>query len=201
MSIRYKKEIVSGRIILRLCIITPLILLGLCAPSQAQNSFTTQRALVFYQSVDDLNAMDRRLDFIPGGSFYYAYFIACPVTQNPVATRLAAKIDGLLDKVCGILQLWPSKDTQLRICLSKDARTLWQYQLAFQNVRSKSLGYSPLEAFYQPLTQTIYLSLANLRTGILAHEMAHFIMCTALRNPPPPDIQEALASFVETRLE
>jgi hypothetical protein len=77
-----------------------------------------------------------------------------------------------------------------------------RYQLAYQNVKKSTLfGYSPLEAFYQPLTQTIYLSLANVRTGILAHEMAHFVLCTALPTPPPLNIQEDLATFVETQLE
>jgi hypothetical protein len=172
------------------------------APSLTQNSFATQRAVVFYQSKDDLNAMDRRLDFTPCESFYQAYFIAWPVNQNPIAPRLAAKIDGLLDKVCRILHLWPSNNTPLQIRLLKDARTLWQYQLAYQDVKNKPLfGHSPMEAFYQPLTQTIYLSLTNLRTGILAHEMAHFVLCTAFQSPPPSDIQEDLATFVETRLE
>ena len=187
---------------MKLWIIALLILLNLCATSLAQNIFTTQRAVVLYQSDDDLDAMDRRLRFTPLESFYQAYFTAWPAAQNPSATRLAAKIDGLLEKVCGILQLWPSKDTPLRICLLKNDRELRQYQLAYQNVKRRPLfGYDPLEAFYQPLTQTIYLSVANLRTGILAHEMVHFVLCTALRTPPPPDIQDNIALFVETQLE
>ena len=61
-------------------------------------------------------------------------------------------------------------------------------------------GYDSLEAFYFVGTRTVYLSLADLRVGILAHELTHHLLCTIMALPPPEQIQEAYAHYVESRL-
>lgn len=61
-------------------------------------------------------------------------------------------------------------------------------------------GYDSLEAFYFVGTRTVYLSLADLREGILAHELTHHLLCTVMALPPPEVTQEAYAHYVESRL-
>ena len=46
-------------------------------------------------------------------------------------------------------------------------------------------GYGSLEAFYAVGPRTVYLSLADLREGILAHELTHHLLCTVMGTPPP----------------
>jgi hypothetical protein len=84
----------------------------------------------------------------------------------------------------------------------KDGQAVSQRHLACQGANKRPLfGYHSLEGFYEPLTHTIFLSLADLHAGILAHEMVHFVLCTALSASLPPEVQDDWANFVETRLD
>jgi len=55
-------------------------------------------------------------------------------------------------------------------------------------------------SFYVYETNTIYISLDNLRVGILGHEIAHAIINNYFIVPPPTKIQEVLAGYVEYTL-
>lgn len=52
-------------------------------------------------------------------------------------------------------------------------------------------------AFYWKATNTIYLQLEQLSTGILAHEMAHAVMAHFFIIPPPEKILELLCQYVD----
>ncbi|MBP6342834.1 MAG: hypothetical protein KA403_02760 [Candidatus Omnitrophica bacterium] len=55
-------------------------------------------------------------------------------------------------------------------------------------------------AFYLDDTKTIYLSINDLTVGILGHEMAHAIISHYFGAPPPQNIQEILAGYVDYSL-
>jgi hypothetical protein len=69
-------------------------------PVQAQRVFHAQSATIYYQDPASLREMEYRLRFFQAQRFSQRYFY----TQNPVQTALspglAAKVDGLLAKVC-----------------------------------------------------------------------------------------------------
>ncbi len=185
----------------KLGLLAPLLLLSLCSPSWGLSGFSTQKTVVYYSTEVDLDEMERRLRFTPAENLYHRYFVSWPAAHSAFAPRLAAKIDGLLAEVRRTLGLWPEKAAPLRIVLLRDGRAVSQRYLALRGAKERPLfGYRSLEGFYESLTHTIFLSLADLHAGILAHEMAHFVLCTAFPAPPPPQMQDDWANFVETRL-
>ncbi|HEY9072570.1 MAG TPA: hypothetical protein VIN67_00435, partial [Desulfobaccales bacterium] len=125
-----------------------------------------------------------------------------PSSDNP-APMLAAKVDGLLSRVCKILNMWPKKPQQLRIYLLKNGREVRQRQLALQPFLQEGSFWEDdsLEGLYDPLTRSIYLSLKDLRVGILAHEMTHYVLNEAFAVPPPASVQEHWAHYVERQVD
>ncbi len=177
------------------------LLLSFCSPGFGRQTLATPRVVLTYQADRDLEEMDRRLGYTPAPDVYRAYFQAWPATAKPVAPRLAAKLDGLLAEVCNLLNLQPPAGKPLHLYLLADGREVAERYLAFQGGKQPPLfGYRTLEAFYQSTSRTVFLSLTDLRCGILAHEMTHFVLCTALPAPPPADLQEDWAKQVELRL-
>ncbi len=167
-------------------------------PAWAQQAFTTQRAVIHYDNPADLQEMERRLRFTQVDKLIF-------YTQDPaqaaLSPRLAAKIEGLLTKVSQILNMWPKNPHPLRIILLKDEYQIRQRYLVFNPLQKRSFfGYDPVYAFYESRSHTIFLSLADLHEGILAHEMAHFVLCESFPVPPPTALQEEWAQYVESRL-
>jgi hypothetical protein len=173
---------------------------ALATPLLAQHTFKTGRTVVFYHSAEDLLEMDRglkdmRVSARPGLSLEGS-------SQDPAGRRLAGKIDGLFDRVCQILRLWPKNHLPLKIFLLKNGREVRERHLVFQPFATSSFffGQRPLEAFFEAHSRAVFLSLADVDPGILAHEMTHFLLCTAVPVPPPRNLQEDWARYVEIRV-
>jgi hypothetical protein len=187
------------------CLIILLIagLIPGVSAARAQNVFQTKRVKIFYTNPTDLQEMERRLPFSPVEASRQLYFYTpVPSPDNPVP-MLAAKVDGLLTRVCMILNMWPKKGPPLRIYLLKNGQEVRQRQLALQPFHQEgSFGEDddPLEGFYDPLTRSIFLSLADLRVGVLGHEMTHYVLNEAFPVPPPASVQEHWAHYVERQL-
>ena len=195
---------VWGRILLILLGGSAFTLPAFSSPALGQESLETPKAVIFADSAVDLQEMERRLKFSPAANVtqqYFAHPIPVSGSQHP---RLAAKIDGILQRVCAVLRLWPKNGPPLRIFLLKDGQEVRKRYLAFHPLEEKPLfglfGYSHLEGFYEARSNAIFLSLADLHEGILAHEMTHAVLCTALAAPPAEHLQEEWARYVETRL-
>jgi hypothetical protein len=184
-------------ILLSLAVVT---LIPSLKPAWAQQVFETQRAVILYDNPGDLLVLERRLRFSQVDKFQQSYFYTQDPVQAALAPKLAAKIDGLLVKVCLILNRWPKKQDRLRIFLISDGKQVKQRYLALRPFAQNLLAYGPLEAFYEPRTRTIFLSVADIHAGILAHELAHFVLCESSAVPPPVELQEDWARYVETRI-
>jgi hypothetical protein len=170
--------------------------------ASAQQVFHTQWVDIHYQNLADLREMDQRLRFTGDDNFLRTYAIAPDQSQVASCPRLGAKIDGTLHQVCQTLNLRPQKQNRLRVFLLKDGAQVRQRHLVLQPGQGPALfGYSPLAAFYERRSRTIFLALADLREGILAHEMAHFILCESYSVPPPASLQDDWARYVELKLE
>lgn len=55
-------------------------------------------------------------------------------------------------------------------------------------------------AFYSHRTKAVYVSNEDLREGVLAHEIAHAVICFYFATPPPANMQEILAQYVDRHL-
>jgi hypothetical protein len=191
-------------LVLLCCLFLGLSVPALISPAQAQQVFHTRSATIYYEDPVSLREMEHRLRFSQAKKFTQSYFYTQDPVQAALSPGLAAKIDGLLVKVSLILNRWPKKPQGLRIVLLKDGRQVQQRHLAlqpFQNGGPSWFGYGHLEAFYEPRTHTIFLSLEDLHAGILAHELAHYVLCEAFAVPPPASVQEGWARYVESSLD
>jgi hypothetical protein len=54
-----------------------------------------------------------------------------------------------------------------------------------------------LPSLYIPSHNTIYISFKDMNAGMLAHEMAHAVICSYFVVAPPTKVQEILAGYVE----
>ncbi|MFZ2089537.1 MAG: hypothetical protein WAU47_13265 [Desulfobaccales bacterium] len=169
-------------------------------PAWSHEIFTTQYTVVRANSTADLLEMERRLHFAasaPAGPLPTRGEFAF----HPGYSRLAAKIDGILLRVAGLLGIPPSRSCRVNLVLLPSGREVRQQHVNLvPGQRPGLFGYGSLEAFYYTGNRTVYLSLADLREGILAHEMTHHLLCTAVAPSPPAELQEKYAHYVESRL-
>jgi hypothetical protein len=170
--------------------------------ARGETAVTTQQAVVYYENPADLQVMERRLRFtLPKNLPAPVLAVRQPEEAQP-SPGLTAKVDGLLLRVCQILGLPPVDARPLRIFLLRDGKQVRQQYLTFKPREGPSLlGYGSMEAFYEPRSRSIFLSLADLHEGILAHEMAHHVLSHSFLNPPTAASQEPMARYVETRLD
>jgi hypothetical protein len=186
------------------CLSLGLIVPTLIHPAQAQQVFKTQSATIYYEDPASLREMEHRLRFSQANKFSQSYFYTQDPVQAALSPGLASKIDGLLVKVSLLLNKWPTKAQGLKIFLLKDGKQVRQRHLVFlprQNGGPAWFGYGRLEAFYEPVSRTIFLSLDDLHAGILAHELTHFVLCESFAVPPPAALQEDWARYVESNLD
>ncbi|MDI6852053.1 MAG: hypothetical protein QME75_00415 [Deltaproteobacteria bacterium] len=168
-------------------------------PALARESFETGRAIINCAFPSELYLMEKRLNFFPAAQYFQKNYQASGFPPDPVLHRLAAKVEGIMGRVSHLLNISLKPSSKLRIFLLKDGREVRERHLLFRPGRS-TLGYNSLEAFYQPGTHSLFLSLADLHEGILAHEMAHFLLCAGSAVPPPAEVQERLAQYAEMHL-
>lgn len=62
------------------------------------------------------------------------------------------------------------------------------------------LNSDPPIAFYSHRTRTVYVSLERLTDGVFAHEVAHAVINQYFSTPPPAQMQEILAQYVDKHL-
>lgn len=142
--------------------------------------------------------MERRLDFCRGSPTSQVWGGESQMSGRCQA-RLAAKIEVLLALVSKLLYLTTPSQSRLHLRLLADGLAVRRHYVLHHD-RNTVLAYQPLEAYYDAVGRTIYLSLADLRPGILAHELAHYLFCTALPKPPPRQVQEEWARYAEAHL-
>jgi hypothetical protein len=171
--------------------------------ARAQQVFQSEGLKIYYTDPADLVELERRLPFSPAEASRQLYFYTPVSSPDKPVPLLAAKINGLLTRVCMILNVWPKKRRPLQIVLLKNGREVKLRQLALMPFRYGTSFWEDdtLEAFYESLTRSIYLSLPDLRVGILGHELTHYVLTQAYRIPPPVSLQEEWAHYVESRLD
>jgi len=116
------------------------------------------------------------------------------ITGESYPDNLGGRIDTLFSQACVILDMQlPSFHGIIKI--GQDAN---QISGIYENIFAKELPEN--RSFYLYDANTIYISVENLKRGILGHEMAHAIISHYFVVLPPLKIQEVLAVYVEYQL-
>ena len=196
----YKNE--QFKSIISCFIILAVIKISLfCSPALAKEFLNIKNVTIIYDSPVELQEMNRKLNIRLSDNLPQQNFNLLCSTRNFDILLLGAKIDTLLLKVADLLKLNLQTSSRLSIRIYKDGRQVARLFSFFQSSSQRTLfGYGSMEAFYEPSSQTILISLRDLHEGILAHEMAHFLLCTCATAPPPEYMQEEMAQYVESRI-
>jgi hypothetical protein len=104
------------------------------------------------------------------------------------------KVDVLIERIQAVLDMRPRELRFRMVLLATDSDVQKVY-------RSKYNANADFIAFYSLRDKTIYLSVNDIRLGVLAHELAHMIIDHYFGVPPPVKIHEVLAQFVEEHLK
>lgn len=112
--------------------------------------------------------------------------------KNPLLAK--SRVDSITDAVIRILDMRPVElNFSIRIYPS-------QADLDILYRRMGMMTAAP-PAFYSDSSKSISVSLENISARILAHEIAHAVICAYFGSPPPRRMQEILAQYVDEHLE
>ena len=114
-------------------------------------------------------------------------------THLTMADAVTGKVDILVEKVMSILEMDP-KLYGLTVVILPDTESVRQ---AYRKAQSNDPGYI---AFYAPLEDTIYLSVADVTLQVIAHEIAHAIIYHYFRVGPSEKIHELLAQYAASQM-
>jgi hypothetical protein len=111
--------------------------------------------------------------------------------KNP---RLAAKrVDAIVMRVMEILDMRMA-NLHFNVAILPDHEITRTYAVL-------SSGKSTALAYYDHGTRTIAVSAEQIDDRVLAHEIAHAVICAWSSSPPPSSAQEILANFAEQHLD
>lgn len=102
----------------------------------------------------------------------------------------------IVERVCRILDMYPP-NLHFNIYIYTLQRDI--EKLYFRMGASHIFEKIPI-AFYSHKSKTIYVSLENITSGVLAHEIAHAVINFHFHTPPPQRMQEILAQYVDKHL-
>ncbi len=147
-----------------------IVLLCAAGDARAGHSIETQYALIRYDEETQLNDFLWRIT----GSRLSPGLTAA----EPVKTR----VDELTDRVMAMLDIYP-QTFRFEILITTEAGVT-----------------GPLAHYAHGSDKRIYVSPSTVTDGILAHEIAHAVICAQFAPPPPEKAQEILARYVDENL-
>ncbi len=167
------------------------IFVGLFLLSSVPASFgyelKTEYATVTYKQEGLLRRFDSAVSL---GSLSYLLKNRLNVTTED---EVRNKVDVLVERVETVLDMFP-RELKFRILLLPSREDV---QKIFRGRYGRGSDYV---AYYSPREKTVYISVDDVRIGILAHELAHVVLDNYFVVPPPEKIHEVLAQFVELHL-
>jgi len=148
----------------------------------------TRNASVIYEKEDLLRKFNRNVRL---GRLSYA---ARDRTSITVEDEVRNKVDVILERVKAVLAMFPGNLNFTIILLQSDT----DVQKVYTGKFGKKVDFI---SFYAPRDKTVYISVDDVRLGVLAHELAHVVIDFYYETPTPVKIHEVLAQFVESHLE
>jgi hypothetical protein len=164
-----------------------VLLTAASAPATDERSwnYETRYATIVFSDKKDLAALTR----IIGRDF--SLFSEHP-EKNPLLTR--SRMDKLVETVMTLLDMRP-ENLHFSIFLLKERSDV---TAAYR--RLGMMGKAP-PAFYNHQSESVTVSVEDVTDGMLAHEIAHAVICFHFGTPPPMKMQEILAQYVDKHLE
>jgi hypothetical protein len=153
-----------------------------------EHELKSRYAAVVYSSDDQLRRFDEEISL---GSLSYLLRDKKSVT---VDDEVRNKLDVLIERVESILSMYPKEVMFTLRLLPSDE----EVQRIFKKKYGKEVDYI---SFYSPRDRTIYVSVRDIDTGVLAHELAHLIIDLYYGIGTPQKIHEVLAQYVESHLK
>jgi hypothetical protein len=151
---------------------------------EASKIYQTQYASITSSSEEDRYRFTRNIG--SGLSF-----LSDSPEKNPLLAK--TRVDKIVEMVSSLLDMHPLK-LHFTIALYK---TKTEVAAAYR--ASGMLSAAPV-AFYAHRSRTIAVSIDDITDRILAHEIAHAIICAYFVPPPPVRMQEILAQHVDQKL-
>lgn len=149
-----------------------------------QNTLQTMYSTISYPDGDGLLDLGRRINKDSYGLVR---------DREKAAGMVREDVDRIVFRVKALLDMHPP-DFRFDVVVF---RTYGELKEAYRGLGMT--GKAPV-AFYRQKSHTIYLSLDKLTAGILAHEVAHAVINAFFAAPPPAQVQEILAQYVDRHL-
>ena len=150
----------------------------------------TSHTVIQYKSMEDLKKFNESVDYNPAATDVRWLYLR---NANTLEEKIRNKTDAIFERVQEILDMRKSM-RKVTVNLYSDKENL---QKAFWNTAKKNAHY---RAGYILEYNTIYLNVADLHAGMLAHEMAHAIIDHYMTVRPPSATAEILARYVDSHL-
>ena len=147
-------------------------------------TYKTQYAIISFSDEKDLYTFTRNV------GTGLSYLRESP-EQNPLLAK--NRVDRITETVCSILDMHP---LNLRFGITL-YRTEAELAAAY-----RAMGiFGPVPvAFYSHRTRSIAVLIDRINDRIIAHEIAHAVLCVYFGAPPPARMQEVLAQYVDKHL-
>lgn len=161
-------------------IILIFILMGqgvLYAGSGQWQALKTRYLNLYFQTLADLETFDQKIAPVRYSARFSGFTSGSQGPHGP----LADKVDGLVEKVQLILDM--HKPIRIDIRIYPEKKALQDHYFSVYKKRRN------IRAWYVFEENTIYLSVEDLFSGMLAHEIAHAIIDHFLAVRPPPGPQ------------
>lgn len=162
-----------------------VIFLGAAAgEDKKEKAYQTQYSDIFYLHEDDLYDFGKKI----GGANSFLN------RDNEKALGLVREnVDRIVYRVKTLLDMYPPNfHFNIRLYASyKELKDAYR--------ETGKTGAAPI-AFYSHKSATIYLSTEKLTDGVFAHEVAHAVVNYYFDSPPPAQMQEILAQYVDKHL-
>jgi hypothetical protein len=169
-------------------VITTVLALIMTAPPSLHalavmnRSYPTRYATIQYANDDDLGQFKWNITSVS--------FFGRSSKDNALVN---SRIDQITETVMSLLDMHPI-DIHFNILLMRGQRDV---VAAYRSLGM--MGHAP-PAFYNHSSQSITVSVEDVTDGMLAHEIAHAVICAHFVTPPPVKMQEILAQFVDSHL-
>ena len=110
-------------------------------------------------------------------------------------------VDGIFKRVQNILGMNNKKmKSKITIKLFSNNKKLYTEYLKLKDTAFRNFDkYTKLRAWYIQKTNTVYINVKDVHSGMLAHEMAHAVIDNYLLIRPPDKTAEILAMWVELK--
>lgn len=179
-------------IVLAICISVWAVPSVFCEENSEWVTVQSNYFTIEYQSSVNMKSVLSKLN--RRGLFSSGFFSSSSSTATTPAEGVAERLDGLLKRVEGILDMYPPK-LKLTIKIFNDSSSLEAAYLKMMGARKE------YEAFYIYEYKTIFTSAFTISDSVMSHEIGHAVIDNYFSANPPPKVAEILATYVDAHLE